>query len=182
MTTHYDRDILIDYLHGAIEPSEDAAVFAHLQVCSACMKIHNEEAALGELLRSTARAQERELPAFVKARVWEAIRNERPSWRERWLGRWAPAIALPVAAALALGLYLGVPALHGAGATPEPTISAALILDEHNAETQQNPLGPGNGPAIYGTDPQSQVAPASAASYIDTADAATLDDASGAIR
>ena len=180
MTTHYDRDILIDYLHGALDPSVDAAVFAHLETCDACMRIHNEEAALTELLRTTARAQERELPAFVKARVWDEIHKQRPSWTQRWRGLWAPALALPIAAALALGVYFGVPAFHGSA--PEPMISAALFLDEHNAEVQQNPLGPGNAPAIYGTDAQAQAAPATAATYIDTADAATLDDASGAIR
>jgi len=28
MNTHYDRDTLIDYLHGALAPEADAAVFA----------------------------------------------------------------------------------------------------------------------------------------------------------
>ena len=28
---HYDRDTLIDYLHGALEPDADAAVFAHVE-------------------------------------------------------------------------------------------------------------------------------------------------------
>ena len=28
MTTHYDRETLIDYLHGALTPQADAAVFA----------------------------------------------------------------------------------------------------------------------------------------------------------
>ena len=36
MMTHYDRDTLIDYLHGGLRPDADAAVFAHLEACEDC--------------------------------------------------------------------------------------------------------------------------------------------------
>lgn len=178
MTTHYDRDTLIDYLHGALDPETDARVFTHLQTCAPCNALHDEEAALSEALRLAARADERELPAMVRARVWDAVRREKPSWAERLRAGWGPRLALPVAAAAALALYFGVPAFHSQQAAAAG-IQAAYYLDEHNAEAQQNPFGPGMTPAVYSTDAQDR-SPSTAATYIDTADAATLDDASGA--
>ncbi len=181
MTTHYDRETLIDYLHGALTPSADAGVFAHLESCTDCNALYDEEAALGEALRSAARAEELELPSLVKARVWDAVRHESPSWTQRLLSGWGPRIALPVAAAAALAFYL-VPFGHH----DQPVaagVSASYFLDAHNAQAQQNPFGPGATPAVYTTDAQDRgSAASSAASYIDTADAATLDDASGAVR
>ena len=178
MTTHYDRETLIDYLHRALSETADAAVFAHLESCADCTAIHDEEAALGELLRGAARAETFELPSMVKARVWDAVRRERPSWTER-LRAWAPRFAVPVAAAVALAAYLGGPILRHPAAPAG--IEAALLLDEHAAEAQQNPFGPGVAPAVY-TDSSNRANTSAAASYIDTADAATLDDASGAFR
>jgi anti-sigma factor RsiW len=175
MTTHYDRETLIDYLHGELDPGSDAAVLAHLERCAACSALHDEEAALGESLRAAARAGELEFPSMVKARVWDAVRHEQPSWLERLRG-WGPRLAVPLAAAIALGAYLGAPVWRNAA--PAAGIEAAFLLDEHNAEVQQNPFGPGANPAIYTSDAQGRAS--SAASYIDTADAATLDDASGA--
>lgn len=178
MTTHYDRENLIDYLHGALDLEADAALFKHLEVCGSCRALHDEEAALGEALRTAARAEELEFPALVKARVWDAVRRERPSWRARLLSGWGPRLALPLAAAAALVVYLGGPVVrHGAVRTPG--VAAAFYLDEHNAQVQTNPLGPGIAPATYTPDAQDQSA-ASAAVYMDTADAATLDDAVGA--
>lgn len=176
MTSHYDRETLIDYLHGALESNDDAALFAHLQGCAACRAIHDEEAALGDLLRAAAHADEREMPSMIKARVWDAVRRERPSFAQRFLAGWGPRVAVPVAAALALFAYLGVPVVRGPQ-TPAG-VSAAFYLDEHNA-TVQNPLGPGLSPAVYGPE-QNTTNGAAAAAYIDTADAATLDSADGA--
>ncbi len=179
MTTHYDRDTLIDYLHGALDDRADAAVFAHLEGCPSCRAAHGEEAAFGEALRAAARAQELEFPSMVKARVWDAIRRERPSLARRLLAGWGPRVALPVAAVLALVAYLAVPIVRGPGVTQPVGIAAVYYLNEHNA-VQQTPLGPGVNPAVYGTDAQGQPA-ANAAAYIDTADAATVGDADGAL-
>src|ERR1700682_3815996 len=135
MTTHYDRETLIDYLHRALHEDADAAVFAHLEACTACTAVHDEEAALGEALPAAARAAELEFPSMVRARVWDAIRNEKPSWVER-LRAWGPRLAVPVAAAIALAAYLGAPVwrhpVQAAG------VEAAYYLDAHNAEAQQN--------------------------------------------
>lgn len=180
MTTHFDRENLIDYLHGALEPDADAALFEHLEVCAPCRALHDEEAALGEALRAAARAEELEFPSLIKARVWDAVRREKPSWRASLLSGWGPRLALPLAAAAALVVYLGGPIVrHGAVVTPG--VAAAFYLDEHNAEIQNNPLGPGVAPATYAQDGQDPTA-ASAATLIDTADAAMLDDGDGALQ
>lgn len=176
MTTHYERETLIDYLHGALEPEADAAVFVHLETCSACRALHDQEVSFGEALRLAARAEDRELPSLVKARVWDAVRRERPSLAQRLFGGWGPRLALPVAAALALFAYLGVPAIRGGNLATPPRISASYYLDAHNAQAQLNPLGPGITPAVYVPSEGG----AAGSSSIDTADAATLDDAAGA--
>ena len=180
MTTHYDRETLIDYLHGALTPQADAGVFMHLEGCAACNALYDEEAAFGETLRSAALAEELELPSLVKARVWDAVRRESPSWVQRLRSSWGPRIAVPVAAAVALAAYFGPIVRH-----PQPAVvgvNASLLLDQHNAQTQQNPFGPGASPAVYSAERDRTSPASSAASYIDTADAATLDDASGAVR
>ena len=177
MTPHYDRDTLIDYLHRELAPEADAAVFEHLEACPACRALHDDEASFGEALRSFVSAGELELPSMVKARVWDQIRNERPSWVQR-LRAWGPAIAVPVAAAVALAAYIGTPVLRS-GQNAPAGVAAAYYLDEHNAEAQQNPLGPGAAPTVFSSDATDR---STAASYIDTADAATLDGADGAVR
>src|ERR1700737_809552 len=102
MSTHYDRETLIDYLHGALTPDADAAAFAHLHDCPECNAVYDEEAALGGALRSAARSEELESPPLVKARGWDALRREKPTWTERLRAVWGPRVAVPVAAAVAL--------------------------------------------------------------------------------
>jgi anti-sigma factor RsiW len=181
MTSHLDRETLIDYLHGALEPETDATVFIHLAACADCRAKREEEVALGEMLRRAVRGSELELPSLVRARVWDAVRRERPSFGMLLLTRWGPRLAVPVAAALALGIYLGVPAIHSGSISNAPGIAASYFLDAHNAQAQMNPLGPGIAPGIYGPEVSSSPSSAAAA-YIDTADAATLDDAAGVAR
>ena len=177
MTPHYDRETLIDYVHHELAPAADACVFEHLEACAECRALHEDEASFGESLRSFMQSTELELPSMVRARVFDRVRNERPSFVQR-LRAWGPMIAVPVAAAVALAAYLGTPVLHQR--TTATGVEAAYFLDAHNAEAQQNPLGPGAAPAVYTTDASDRTAPA--ATYIDTADAATLDSADGAVR
>lgn len=177
MTNHYNRETLIDYLHRALAEDADGAVLAHLEACAACTAVYEEEAALTEALRGAARTEELEFPSMIKARVWDAVRHQEPTWLER-LRAWGPRLAVPVAAAVALAAYLGAPALHP---MPAAGVEASYFLDEHNAQVQQNPFGPNVAPAVYTTDTPDRGS-ASAPSYIDTADAATLDDADGATR
>lgn len=180
MTTHYERDILIDYLHGALDARSDASVFAHLETCEPCRVAYDDEAAFGEMLRTAARGDELEFPSMIKARVWDAVRRERPSFAKRLFSGWGPRIAVPVAAALALAVTLGAPILHGPS-TSNAGVNAAFYLNEHSAESQQTPLAAGANPAVYGTDAQGQPG-ASTASYIDTADAATVDGPAGVVQ
>jgi anti-sigma factor RsiW len=179
MNTHYDLDTLIDYLHGALTPEADAGVFAHLHACTDCNAVYDEEAALGEALRSAARADELEFPSMIKARVWDAVRREKPSWIQLLRAGWAPKVAVPVAAVVILAGYLGLPPIIQG--SQGPAVDASYFLDEHNAQVQQNPFGPGLAPAVYSTDAQDR-GTSSADSYIDAADAATLPDANPTIR
>lgn len=180
MNTHYDRETLIDYLHGALAPAADAQVFAHLEACRPCNAVHDEEAALGDALRFAARTEELEFPSMVKAKVWDAIRREKPSWIDALRARWGPRVAVPVAAVVILAGYLGLPPIIHSGQSGSG-VDASYFLDVHNAEVQQNPFGPGVGPATYATDTPDR-GTSSAASYIDAADAATPNDADAAIR
>jgi predicted anti-sigma-YlaC factor YlaD len=93
---HCDREILIDYLHGELTVRDDAAVLLHLDACAACRALHDEEAALGEILRSAAARDELAFPSMIKAKVWAAVRDEQPSWLDR-LRAWGPRIAVPAA-------------------------------------------------------------------------------------
>ena len=180
MNTHYDRETLIDFLHGALTPEADAGLFVHLQACTECNAAYDEEAALGDALRFAARSEELEFPSMIKAQVWETIRRDKPSWIDALRAGWAPRVAVPVAAVVVLAGYLGLPSIIHSGQAA-PGVDATYFLDVHNAEVQQNPFGPGVGPATYATDTQDRGA-SSAASYIDAADAATLNDAAAAIR
>ena len=75
---HYDADTLDDYLHGALGPERDAAIHAHLETCAECRAIYDECASGARLdPRRRAQAEEREFPSMIKARVWEAVRNDR---------------------------------------------------------------------------------------------------------
>ncbi len=141
----------------------------------ACSAVYDEEAALGEALRSAARAEELEFPSMIKARVWDALRHEKPSWIQLLRAGWAPRVAVPVAAVVILAGYLGLPPIiHGQQAAPASTHRTSSTSTTR--EAQQNPFGPGVAPAVYATDSQDR-GTSSADSYIDAADAATLDDA-----
>jgi anti-sigma factor RsiW len=134
---HYDVETLEDYLHGALGPERDATIHAHLETCAACSEVHNEIARVRDWLRAAARADEREFPSLIKARVWEAIRTSEPTFLERARGWFRPMIAVPVAAAIAVFAYLGIPAVHSG----QPAgVAATYFLEEHAAVASENPL------------------------------------------
>lgn len=134
---HYDADTLDDYLHGALGPERDAIVHAHIEACPDCRTLYDQSASMRDWIRSTARAEEREFPAMIKARVWEAVRNERPSFLDRARAAWRPMIAVPLAAGLALFAYIGLP-IHGG--SPATGVAATYLLEEHAALASDNPL------------------------------------------
>jgi anti-sigma factor RsiW len=137
---HYNADVLDDYLHGALGPERDAAIHAHLETCAACRANYEESAAVRDWIRTAARAEEREFPSMIKARVWEAVRNSPApvSFLDRVRAAWRPMIALPVAAAIAAFAYLGIPGVIRGNAPAG--VAATYLLEEHAAMASDNPL------------------------------------------
>jgi anti-sigma factor RsiW len=173
--THYTPEQLVDYLHGEVSPALDAAIFAHLAACTACREERDTELAIVSALRAEPAFAERELPAMIRARVWEAVRKETPTPAARLLAAFRPAYALPVAAAVLIAAYFGVPAATStrlAQQAPPPGWSASALLDEHAAEVQ-NPLSDHAG-SFAGFGARS--AQSSSVPLVDAADAATLPD------
>jgi hypothetical protein len=170
---HITDDDLIDYLHHECDDATDARIHGHLVRCRDCRDRRDAEVMVGDLLRSSALAAERELPSLVKAGVWAAIRTAPPTFAERFRTFLSPALALPVAAVLAVAMYLGVPVLRAEHAS-SPTVAAAYYFEEHAAEGLENPLADHvntNASLAFGRS-----SAASSSSLIDAADAATLDD------
>jgi anti-sigma factor RsiW len=141
MTDHLSNELLIDYLRRELPPEDDALVHAHLDTCAACRREYEVEASLGEALRAAAAREEVEFPSLVAARVWEEIRNAKPSPLAQIAALWRPLIALPVAAAIAFAIFFASPMSHGG-----PKITASYYLEEHAAQQAQNPLAE-RGPA-----------------------------------
>jgi len=136
MMQHLTSDTLIDYIHEELDATADAAALAHLQTCAECSAAYEAEARLNEALKTLPSA---ELPPMVKARIWEAVRNEQASPYARLIAFFRPAVAVPVAAALAVALYFVSPFAHRAPAGP--TVDANYYLEQHAADEIGNPLG-----------------------------------------
>ena len=142
MTSHPSQEQLIDYLHGELAPSDDAALLLHLESCAPCRERYQDEARLSESLRGLARANERELPPGVRAGIWSAIEaSQGPSaWTQRlrvWL---RPIVAIPIAAAFVVVTFAGYESsLHRGGTL----IDAAYYLDDHAALTSSVPFNEG---------------------------------------
>ncbi|HVS46486.1 MAG TPA: zf-HC2 domain-containing protein [Verrucomicrobiae bacterium] len=129
---HNSQEQLIDYLHHALAPEDDAAVYAHLENCSACRAAYQDEAALGEALRAQAAAEERDMPSGVVASIWAAIEasQRRATLADRLLAWMRPAVMVPVMAVVVVALLL-VP--HFTPSSPTQTIDAAYYLQAHAA-------------------------------------------------
>jgi hypothetical protein len=139
MNQHLTNDRLTDYLHHALAPEQDAAIFAHLQDCAPCQAAMRAETALTEALRRQAAAEERDLPAGVEATIWSRVEeiSSAPSFAERIAAWLRPAILVPLAAVLVLGLFFA-PQLFN---RPPQTIDAAYYLDDHAAVNGTIPFG-----------------------------------------
>ena len=130
MMQHLTNETLIDYMHGALSPQDDAAVYAHLETCPACRQEFDNEAALTEMLRSYATATNRELPSTLKAEIWSRIRSAEPTFWSRLRDSLRPVVLVPVAAVLAVAVYFGNALLAPPGV---PSIEAAYYLQDHAA-------------------------------------------------
>ena len=136
MTSHTTTAQLIDYIHGALGPEDDAQVYAHISACEGCRADYRAEVTLSETLRAAARSGMLDFPSTIKANVWQAVRNERPRGLARWGAVLWPVAALPVAAAIALLFSSGG---HGLGPA-QPSIAATFYLEEHAAHQAEIPL------------------------------------------
>jgi len=155
MNDHLSTDLLIDFVHGELSPSDDARAHAHLAGCASCREAYELEATLGEVLRSAAQAEEREMPSLVAAAVWERVRAARPGPAARLQALFRPAFALPIAAALLIGGFFASPFAH----PDRPMVDAAYYFEAHAAETSVNPLSERSGSAVLET---SMLVPSSA--------------------
>ncbi len=136
---HLTEIQLTDYLHHALAPEDDAAVYAHVQTCPECAAALREETALTEALKRFAAAEERDLPQGVQATIWSRVEelSAPRAFADRLRAWLRPAIALPVAAVIVLGLLLAPQFTHG----PTQTIDAAYYLDAHAAVNGTIPFG-----------------------------------------
>ena len=142
---HLSTEQLLDYLHKALAPEQDALVHAHLDECSRCHADYAAEVSISELLRNNAAAEERELPPMLKATIWQAIREATPTPAERVRAWLRPVYAIPVVAALLLGAFLAPGYLRGANTNQTPTIDAAYYLQDHAAMNSTVPFSDHNG-------------------------------------
>ena len=136
MNPHLTPQISIDFLHGELTASQDASVHAHLAECVDCRAAHDSEAALTELLRSAAAAEEREMPSLVAATVWERIREAKPSPLTRLAALLRPAIAVPALAVLLVGGWFASPFSHPRA----PTVDVNYYFAAHAADAGEAPL------------------------------------------
>ncbi len=142
---HLNNEQLLDYLHKALAPEQDALVHTHLDECVRCHAEYAAEVGISDLLRSEAAAQERELPPMLKASIWQAIRETQPGPLEKLRAWLRPAYAIPVAAALLVGAFVAPAYLHGSRTNQTPTIDAAYYLQDHAAMNSTVPFSDHSG-------------------------------------
>jgi anti-sigma factor RsiW len=150
--THPSIDQIVDYLHGELAPADDAAMHAHLAGCPSCDRRRADEAAITEMLRAHARAQERELPAPVAAKIRSRIANPAlPSGWERLRRALRPIYLVPAAAAIAAAIALY--AFVGRPVTNAPiAIDASYYVENHAAMAAAAPFAADAPPATLTLD------------------------------
>jgi anti-sigma factor RsiW len=138
---HITPERLIDYLHGELQPQDDAAVHAHVAACPACASAYDEEARLTDLLRRHARETERELPPGVVARIRSAVEEQRPApwWSRLGFALHPAAVAACIVAGLLVGTYVSLAGFHSHARAA--TVDAAYYLDDHAALAPTTPFG-----------------------------------------
>jgi anti-sigma factor RsiW len=132
MNNHLSTDLLVDYLHGELAPEDDALAHAHLGSCPACRREYDLESSLTEALHASAKAEEREFPSMIAARVWEQVREARPGPFARLSAWLRPMIAVPMATAILLGGWYASSFSH-VGA--RPTVDVMYYLQTHAAQS-----------------------------------------------
>lgn len=141
---HPTTEQLIDYVHGALSPENDAFLYAHIEDCSMCRAEHDAEVTLTEMLRNQATVEERELPPMLKAAIWQAVRESQPSMLDHLRAWLRPAYAIPVVVALLAGAYFAPAYFHPVSNSPQ-SIDAAYYLQDHAAMNGAVPFGDHSG-------------------------------------
>lgn len=138
MSRHPDRDDIVGFVLGALEPEEERQMAAHVEGCRKCSAdVRHYAPAVGVLAESV---EQLEPPPELRSRLLDAVRREAdsppeaprvPAERPRrsWLGGLRPAVGLAAVAlvAAALGGYLVADGGDGESAT---TVAAASSLPE----------------------------------------------------
>jgi anti-sigma factor RsiW len=142
MIEHLTNDLIVDFVHGELEPAADARAHAHLTSCGTCTAEVDAERTLREFLRDAAVASECEMPSAIKAAIWEQIRAAKPGPLAALAALLRPVVAIPVAAVLLAGGYFAAAATHHGS----PTIAASYYLQAHAVQSSslalQFSLGP----------------------------------------
>jgi anti-sigma factor RsiW len=138
MSEHLNNALLIDYLRRELPPEDDALVLAHLEKCQACRREYEIEVSLSESLRAAAVREELEFPSLIAARVWEEIRNAKPTPLQQLAAFFRPSIAVPLVAAAAVAVFFFATPFAGHGISPK--VTAVYYLEAHAALQAQNPL------------------------------------------
>jgi anti-sigma-K factor RskA len=165
---HPDRDDLVAFALGALEPGEERKVEAHAPSCARCTReleaLVPAVAVLGESV------EQLEPPPELRERVLAAVRAdleakerdrsgmpEQRRERRGWRGLLRPALAVGLAIAIAaIGGY--VIAGNGGGGGPEQTtvpvvaeqgIGGSLAVDEHSSMLDLHGLAQLKGREVY---------------------------------
>jgi anti-sigma factor RsiW len=145
MNEHLSNATIIDYIHGELPPAADALALGHVHECASCRAEIERETRLSEALKVEAAQDDRDLPAMVKAQIWQVVRTERPSLSARLVALLRPAVAVPAAAILVAVVYFASPI--GRGTHAPATVDATYYLEQHAAEQMQSPFAERGSPA-----------------------------------
>ena len=154
-TSHLSLDRLVDYTRGELSEREDARVHAHLAECEECSRTLESERRLVDLLKSHARADEREMPpglaTAIRARA-AGDRADRPRWSwHRLSGSFGAFAAAGVAAVLAVAFILAFTIPRSAPTAG--SVDAATYMANHAALASTTPFDDGtNAPVMLTAD------------------------------
>ncbi len=102
--THLEiENLASDYLEGLLEPTQQAAVEAHLTGCAACCELLEDVRHALELCRA---AEDAEPKPWLVSRIMQATVGERqPNWRERIAAYLRPVLQPRVAYPIAMTVF-----------------------------------------------------------------------------
>jgi hypothetical protein len=112
--THLEiENLASDYLEGLLEPSQQAAVEAHLIECAACRELLADVSHVLEICRA---AQDAEPKPWLVSKIMLATVGERqPTWRERIAAYLRPVLQPRVAYPIAMTVFTFSVIVNAAG-------------------------------------------------------------------